>query len=158
MWAVATTGIFDALAKSMRYSISSFLSMQRSVALLPTTKTGRAAFFIMATATSGFVIGFAFFVAAISAHCQGSHDISFSLLLPSYHSRKQSRVRNHCFLPVLSFQVLHYFILHGHWYISWCSHENVQIVRHCSVQTLVQINVVRKFCLAPFSRVVGGSA
>src|SRR4030065_2979372 len=77
MWAVATTGIFDALAKSMRYSISSFLSMQRSVALLPTTKTGRAAFFIMATATSGFVIGFAFFVAAISAHCQGSHYIHY---------------------------------------------------------------------------------
>src|SRR4030042_2317394 len=145
MWAVATTGIFDALAKSMRYSISSFPSMQRSVALLPTTKTGWAAFFIMATATSGFAIGFAFFVAATSAHCQGSHDISFSLLLPSYHSRKQSRVRNHCFLPFLIFQVLHYFILHCHGYISWCSHEHVHIIWHCSVQPLMQINIMRKF-------------
>src|SRR4030043_1138742 len=124
MCAVATTGTFEALAKSMRYLMSCLRSIQRSVALLPTTRIGRAALFIIATATSGFAIGFAFFVAATSAHCQGSHDISFSLLLPSYHSRKQSRVRNHCFLPFLIFQVLHYFILHCHGYISWCSHEH----------------------------------
>src|SRR4030042_1017397 len=50
-------------------------SIRRAVALLPTTRMGWAALLIIATATSGFVIGFAFFVAAISAHCQGSQDI-----------------------------------------------------------------------------------
>src|SRR4030065_1444331 len=77
MCAVATTGTFEALAKSLRYSMSCVPSIQRSVALLPTTRMGWAALFIIATATSGFVIGFAFFVAAISAHCQGSQDIHY---------------------------------------------------------------------------------
>src|SRR5450759_486724 len=77
MWAVATTGTLEALANSIRYSISCLPSMYLSVALLPTIRRGRWAFLIIATAISGLVMGFAFLVEAISPHCHGSQDISY---------------------------------------------------------------------------------
>src|SRR5512136_1448289 len=84
IWAVATTGTLEALAKSIRYSINCLPSMYLSVALLPTMRRGRWARFIIATAISGFCIGFAFFVEAISAHCHGSQDIVFPPFTPSF--------------------------------------------------------------------------